>query len=136
MMAKMHRMPLDSSESTKGPCMWRKIRKFLDAVPFSSFSDDPKKSQRAKECGVMTKEQLEKELDEMEKELKDCGSPAVFCHNDLLLANIIYNEKEAGGKVTFIDLVREAIDVEIKRRYAYTNNVPPLGIRRDQLPSL
>ena len=37
----------------------------------------------------------------MEQELIKVNSPVVFCHNDLLSANIIYNE--TAEKVSFID---------------------------------
>lgn len=37
----------------------------------------------------------------MESQLSSIGSPLVFCHNDLLLKNIVYNEKNAD--VRFID---------------------------------
>lgn len=33
--------------------------------------------------------------------MQNCGSPLVFCHNDLLLKNIVYNEEKSS--VCFID---------------------------------
>lgn len=40
-------------------------------------------------------------IEEMEKILKSQDMPITFCHNDLLLGNIIYNSKTS--KVSFID---------------------------------
>mgnify|MGYP000848324768 CR=1 FL=1 len=37
----------------------------------------------------------------LKKALQFVESPVVFCHNDLLLANVIYNEEK--HSVTFID---------------------------------
>ena len=50
----------------------------------------------------MTKAEIGQEIECMENALKSTSSPVVFSHNDLLLANVIYNEKS--NKVTFIDL--------------------------------
>lgn len=33
------------------------------------------------------------EIDDMEKRLAGAGSPVVFCHNDLLPGNIIWDQK-------------------------------------------
>ncbi|XP_066481040.1 ethanolamine kinase 2 isoform X2 [Tiliqua scincoides] len=46
-------------------------------------------------------EVLEEEICWMKEHLSQLGSPVVFCHNDLLSKNIIYNEAE--GHVRFID---------------------------------
>ncbi|CAG8560293.1 1434_t:CDS:2 [Funneliformis mosseae] len=47
------------------------------------------------------KEELNAELTNLELELTKVNSPVVFCHNDLLYGNIIYNETTK--KVSFID---------------------------------
>lgn len=44
---------------------------------------------------------LEKEYETLEKTLSKVNSPVVYAHNDLLLGNILYNEKQ--GSVVFID---------------------------------
>ena len=98
MFVKMHKMP----KAREGACLWDRLRQFLRASPENGFvGGDEDKAKRFKEAGIMSYEQLGKEIDDMEAALKDCGSPVVFTHNDLLLANIIYNKDE--GKVTFID---------------------------------
>jgi thiamine kinase-like enzyme len=50
---------------------------------------------------IPPKNKLEEEYAKLKAELSSVGSPIVFCHNDLLLANIIYNTKK--NIVTFID---------------------------------
>lgn len=49
---------------------------------------------------ILMKEDLEKELLELEKCIESLGYPAVFSHNDLLLKNIIYS-KEEGMELLF-----------------------------------
>ena len=50
---------------------------------------------------VPKKESLIAEVETLETHLKQLSSPVVFCHNDLLLKNIIYNTEKKN--VTFID---------------------------------
>ena len=50
---------------------------------------------------IPPKSKLEEEHASLKRELSALGSPVVFCHNDLLLANVIYNSKKK--TVTFID---------------------------------
>ncbi|XP_053101346.1 ethanolamine kinase 2 isoform X2 [Hemicordylus capensis] len=53
------------------------------------------------EVHIPSLEVLEEEICWMKEHLSHLGSPTVFCHNDLLSKNIIYNEAE--GHVRFID---------------------------------
>lgn len=46
-------------------------------------------------------EELHNDFNSLYNHLKQMQSPVVFCHNDLLLGNVIYTEEEQ--KVTFID---------------------------------
>lgn len=94
--AKMHKIEVERKEA----CMWERMRNFLDNSPDDGMREDPAKAARFKECGIMSKPELAKEIDDMEAALKDCKSPVVFCHNDLLLGNIILGDDD---KVTFID---------------------------------
>lgn len=48
-----------------------------------------------------SKAELEKEYAFMKQHLSELESPSVFCHNDLLLANVVYNAQR--NTVTFID---------------------------------
>lgn len=45
--------------------------------------------------------ELRSESEQLKSHLIKLGSPIVFSHNDLLLGNVIYNEKKQ--RVTFID---------------------------------
>jgi len=42
----------------------------------------------------LSREQLRNEVDLLHDILPNIGSPVVFCHNDLLLRNVIYNEEQ------------------------------------------
>ena len=46
------------------------------------------------EEGVGSIAALSEELVEMKEVLSKCVSPIVFCHNDLLCGNFIYNEEK------------------------------------------
>ena len=48
-----------------------------------------------------TKTYLKKQMEELEKELVQLTSPVVLCHNDILLANIIWDDKSS--RAYFID---------------------------------
>ena len=50
---------------------------------------------------MRSKEELGKELKELETLLTGLDCEVVFCHNDLLLKNIVYEEKTSS--VSFID---------------------------------
>ena len=45
---------------------------------------------------VVSKLQMKRELEILQRELESVGTPVVFCHNDLLPANIVYDEKKGG----------------------------------------
>lgn len=46
-------------------------------------------------------DELRRDFDELYKRLTQLNSPTVFCHNDLLLGNVIYSADR--DQVTFID---------------------------------
>ncbi len=96
-MAKMHKSVDLGPDVAKVPCMWSKLRVFLKESP-DGFPQDPAQEKRLRD-NVMSKEQLTKEIDELEAKLKDVDGPIVFTHNDILLANIVIDS----GKVSFID---------------------------------
>ncbi|XP_075546973.1 ethanolamine kinase 1 isoform X2 [Dermacentor variabilis] len=50
---------------------------------------------------IPSRAELELEVSLLEEHLSGLGSPVVFCHNDLLVKNIIYQEKQ--DRVIFID---------------------------------
>ncbi|KAK9497649.1 hypothetical protein O3M35_004337 [Rhynocoris fuscipes] len=93
-MAKIHSIRVDEHHQ---PLIWDKTKKFLSLVPnqYSSIETEQIYRKHFPE-GVTT---LNKELEILKKLLSNDGGNIVFCHNDLLLTNIIHNE----GSVSFID---------------------------------
>ncbi|XP_060579167.1 ethanolamine kinase 1-like [Ruditapes philippinarum] len=78
--------------------LWDTLYRFLDLSPEGFENPERNKQYLAK---IKPKDVLRKELDELRVHLEALNSPVVFCHNDLLLKNIIYNEEK--GCVYFID---------------------------------
>jgi ethanolamine kinase len=93
MFAQMHLMRLGGD-----PCLWIRMRRLNEVAP-DNFDHKPELKRKFEELGIMTKSELYEQIGEMEKLLGKSNSPVVFCHNDLLLGNIVYDE----GRVTFID---------------------------------
>ena len=56
---------------------------------------------RFRRCCPQGKNGLQIELREMKQALEAVGNPVVFCHNDIILPNVIYNENK--NTVTIID---------------------------------
>lgn len=52
-------------------------------------------------CRLPSKKDLTKEFEWLVEHLDKLNNPIVFCHNDLLLANVLYDEET--HKVHFID---------------------------------
>ncbi|XP_014679483.1 PREDICTED: ethanolamine kinase 1-like, partial [Priapulus caudatus] len=97
MMARIHSIRAKPGQPTD-PCLFTVFHRWLDMVP-ESFADT-KKNDRYRKFIPKIKT-LRTEVEVLERHLVDLDSPVVFCHNDLLLNNIVYNKSE--GTVTFID---------------------------------
>ncbi|XP_063706874.1 ethanolamine kinase [Culicoides brevitarsis] len=97
-MARMHKINLEETGSDKEPMLFGKMQQFFKLVP-KKFTD-PKKQEKFNEL-FPSLETLYSDFNSLYKHLKQTESPIVFCHNDLLLGNVIYTEEEQ--KVTFID---------------------------------
>ncbi|XP_060525462.1 ethanolamine kinase 2 [Cylas formicarius] len=95
-MAKLHKVKVDGVEHPKAN-IWKKARKFLDTVP-DAFS---KEETRKRFLELPSKSRINQELELLRRELDRFNNDVVFCHNDLLLGNIIWNE--SSNHVTFID---------------------------------
>ncbi|CAG8648629.1 10586_t:CDS:2 [Cetraspora pellucida] len=94
-MAVWHKVNISNeNESSLFPVLW----KWLKEVPRSYA--DPKTDEKFQKNFKL--EELFNELTNLENELVKIGSLVVFCHNDLLSGNIIYDE--AINKISFIDL--------------------------------
>ncbi|XP_044261990.1 ethanolamine kinase 2 [Tribolium madens] len=96
-MGKLHKVQVPDISNPQ-PFLWTKIRNFLDLVP-EQFSDITK-NERYRKIGPR-KTQIEQELIFLQSILSEEKCPIVFCHNDLLLGNVIYNSDK--NQVTFID---------------------------------
>lgn len=97
-LARLHKIKIEGQDHPK-PFIWKKARDFLNLVP-EEFSC-PKKQSRFKELALPSQSDLNEEIIHLQKTLEKVKSPVVFCHNDLLLGNVIYTESE--NDVTFID---------------------------------
>ncbi|XP_049836293.1 ethanolamine kinase 1 isoform X2 [Schistocerca gregaria] len=97
MMANMHRLDCGPGVPRR-PALWSKVRQFMDIMP-TKF-EDPAKQTRFEEL-IPPKKKLEEEFENLKLQLTRLNSPIVFCHNDLLLGNVIYNAEK--NSVTFID---------------------------------
>ena len=93
-MASWHRINTFGSEPKLFPTMFR----WLDLVP-ETYSDN-KLNLFFKSFGY-TLNSLKEEAVYLQKRLQKLKSPVVFCHNDIQVANIIYNANT--DSVSFID---------------------------------
>lgn len=90
-MARMHRLPLLPAEASS-PCLWPRLRQFIQ---ISSPSCRPRLATE-----FLTKQQLLEEVDRLQEQLAGEEDALVFCHNDVLLANVVIQD----DSVNFIDL--------------------------------
>jgi len=90
MMAKMHKLPLLQEEVNK-PCLWDRLNQFVSCC-------DPTSCKRLSN-EFLSKQKLYHEVEELKESLQHCNDPVVFCHNDVLLANVIIK----ADQVCFID---------------------------------
>lgn len=80
------------------PSMFKLLYSFVDLCPFDST--DPQK-QASVSVLPLSREQLIKEIDQLHDILPTLGSPVVFCHNDFLLQNVIYDANARFEKLDF-----------------------------------
>lgn len=115
-MAKMHAIPLsavlggdgDGSRppSAPPPPLFAKMRSFLDHYPVRGFEDALKQATFVA-AAIPPRDELAAQLALLEQAVgRRCAADCrvVFCHNDLLLNNIIYDRAGGGaGRIAFID---------------------------------
>lgn len=126
-MAQMHKLKPEDVEISKEACIWNKLEKFMEIMP-KKFLDDIKQARYFKfkifqlyimyivmyyvyrliiiiifrfEKLIKPFIILKQNYQVLKKELISLDNDIVFAHNDLLLGNILYNQKE--NTVTFID---------------------------------
>lgn len=97
-MAQMHKVRDSSVGDCSKPMLPDKLEQFVKLVP--AVFGDPVKHARISQIFPNTDE-LRRDFDDLYERLKRLNSPTVFCHNDLLLGNVIYNADR--DEVTFID---------------------------------
>lgn len=97
-MAEMHSLEFENESVSKEAFIWEKMKKFMQIMP-KRFSDPLKQAKF--ETLIPFHATLEKEYQIMKSTLSKVNSPVVFAHNDLLLGNILYDEKQES--VIFID---------------------------------
>ena len=105
-MARMHQIPLEKDEE---PFIFDKMRQFLDNIP-KSFPSEKKTILYKRYFGgkkkinvflwLKTKKNfikgndLEEQFEHLKQLLTALDDPIVFCHNDLLVYNILYDDKK------------------------------------------
>ncbi|CAG8682149.1 13198_t:CDS:2 [Ambispora leptoticha] len=95
-LAKLHKVNI--KDSCKEQILFRKIYSWLNKVP--EKYTNPKKNKMFHQHFNL-KQSKKRKAAYLECEVAKINSPIVFCHNDLLYTNIIYQEPEK--KVSFID---------------------------------
>lgn len=89
-MAKMHKIYLSDGQNRAEPMIVSKTLKYLELLPDKHFN-----------AKLPSKVELIDQFSRLKSILKSSNSPLVFCHNDLLLANIIYTSDS--DQIRFID---------------------------------
>ncbi|KAL7632678.1 UNVERIFIED_CONTAM: hypothetical protein RMT77_017003 [Armadillidium vulgare] len=120
-MTELHKIEVKMSE----PLLFPKIRTFIDLLP-SEF--DEEKNRRIAPHGL-SKLYFENEVNELEPILTSLGCPLAFCHNDILLSNIIWNREEKS--VNFIDFEYAASNYQAYDIANHFNELPGVDIDLD-----
>lgn len=88
-----------SKDTKANPVLWDKIELFLSLVP-EKFNDSAKQQRFLLQIPPISA--LKREFQWLKETLCKLDNEVVFCHNDLLLANILYDEDL--NSINFIDL--------------------------------
>ncbi|XP_025992286.1 ethanolamine kinase 1 isoform X2 [Solenopsis invicta] len=106
-MAEMHNLDSENEFIPKEAFIWEKTKKFMEIMP-KRFSDSLKQAKF--EMLIPSYAILEKEYQILKSTLSRVNNPIVFAHNDLLLGNILYNQKQS--RVVFIDYEYTALNYQ------------------------
>nr|XP_039267214.1 ethanolamine kinase 1-like [Styela clava] len=96
-MARLHKIQPEIDCNGNSPAVFRYCNKFLHL----SFSENSPPGRSLNGYTGPLEKELHEELNMLEEHLSKLGSQLVYCHNDLLLNNIIYNDEK--NSVHFID---------------------------------
>lgn len=102
-MARVHKtIPLSPlpGETSLRSLVWKKMRRFYE-LNEEILTTNTKLATRLQEEFGYTLDVAKSDISELEILLEKESIPIAFCHNDLLLGNVIYNKDEQ--KVSFID---------------------------------
>eukprot|EP01134_Creolimax_fragrantissima_P002060 CFRG2060T1 len=83
------------------PMLWETIDRWLECATPKGKDKGSKPSVYDRSIGDLSLDDIRQEIFELRQHLDSLDSPVVFCHNDLLCNNILYNEKTE--TVAFID---------------------------------
>uniref|UniRef100_A0AC34RE93 Ethanolamine kinase n=1 Tax=Panagrolaimus sp. JU765 TaxID=591449 RepID=A0AC34RE93_9BILA len=93
-MAKMHKIPLNENEE---PFIFAKMRQFLNNLP-KKYTCETKNLIFQK---YFESNDLVEQFEHLRQILSELNTPVVFCHNDLLVNNILYDKNN--DQINFID---------------------------------
>ncbi|XP_071809194.1 ethanolamine kinase 1-like [Asterias amurensis] len=96
-MVKMHSIKPQEG-AVPPPCLFKTMERYLSILP-EKFEDAKKQERYVR--GIVPQSQLHEEVSQLKSALLCLETPVVFCHNDALLGNIVFNETE--GTLKFID---------------------------------
>ena len=97
-LAKLHTVKIPAPFRCQKPQLWADWDKWLGLLP-SEYSDPKKNASFRSTIGSV--KVLHQELERLKTELGACQSELVFCHNDTVHRNLIYNSDD--NSVTLID---------------------------------
>ncbi|XP_025195599.1 ethanolamine kinase 1 [Melanaphis sacchari] len=107
-MARFHRLStncISAEDGTIKSQLWSKMEQFINLIP-KRFSS-PAKDLLFRKTFPQGIENLRADIGILKTLLDNIGSPVVFCHNDLLLSNILLQRDNAANghpvSITFID---------------------------------
>lgn len=107
-MAKFHRLGASGKRTDDGTTkseLWSKMEQFANLIPESYSS--PSTDLQFRKTFPQGVKSLRADIETLKASLENIGSPVVFCHNDLLLTNILVQSDNAVGSspisVAFID---------------------------------
>lgn len=97
-LARLHAVKIPAPFRGQKPQVWANCDKWLELLP-SEYSD-PKKNESFRST-IGSVKVLHQELERLKMELSACQSQLIFCHNDTVHRNLIYNSDD--DSVSLID---------------------------------
>ncbi|XP_070569900.1 ethanolamine kinase 1-like isoform X7 [Ptychodera flava] len=113
-MAQMHTIKPEDGSKIPNAGLFPKMTRWYQNIP-KEFEDE-ETNRRFKE-NIPNYDQLGKELEELETKLVQLNSPTVFCHNDLVLANIVYDEQTSLHVVDFDNYPHKELQLKWLKKY-------------------